>query len=215
MRFILGSKHWIRRPEFNLQVSSIIILSLSAPILIALLDPAKAKQLTTNLIPILTRSGLTPSSHPLLAMLRLHQEMLIADLSHSMSQEALDQAIQTAAKSSTGLSDTLPYGHPVRAIALVELGKLLAVDEPSPADHSANSQTQFPPSGPPRLKVAYETLLRARNELLIGFGKENEGGKLGQEVRETLVQLEKELGVWTEGIRNALEDVRASKTKSR
>lgn len=146
-------------------------------------------------------------------MLRLHQEMLIASLSQSTSQEALDQTIQTAAKYTTGLSDILPYGHPVRAVAVVELGKLLAVDEPSPVDQNANNQTRFPPSGPPRLKMAYETLLRARNELLIGFGKKNEGGRLGQEVRETLVGLEKELGVWVQGIRNALEDAHASRPK--
>lgn len=174
-------------------------------------DPAKATQLTTNIIPILTRAGLTPSSHPLLAMTRLHQELLISSLTTSMSQELLDQAIQTAAKYTTGLSDTLTYGHPVRAVALAELGKLLAVDEPAPMEQTASNQACFPPSGPARLKMAYETLLRARNELLIGFGTENEGGRVGREVREILVRLERELGIWTEGIRNALEDTRAAR----
>ncbi|KAJ3553381.1 hypothetical protein NM688_g3643 [Phlebia brevispora] len=173
-------------------------------------DPAKAKQLTTNLIPILTRAGLTPASHPLLAMMRVHQEMLLSSLPNSLTQEYLDQTIQTAAKYTSGLSETLPYGHPVRAIALVEFGKLLAVDEPSPPESGSGRPGYFPPSGPARLKMAYETLLRARNELLIGFGKENDGGRVGKELRDTIVRLEKELGVWTEGIRNALEDARAA-----
>lgn len=92
----------------------------------------------------------------------------------------------------------------MRGIALAELGKLLAVDEPSPL--SPPQTTSFPPSGPARLRIAYETLLRARNELLVGFGLENEGGEVGREVRANIVALEKELGVWATGIQNALED---------
>ena len=32
------------------------------------------------------------------------------------------------------------------------------------------------------------------------------GGQLGAEIREAIVRLEKELGIWTTGIRNVLED---------
>ena len=99
----------------------------------------------------------------------------------------------------------------MRAVALAELGKLLAVDEPSPLQDRSSIQGRFPPSGPDRLKMAYETLLRARNELLIGFGRGNDGGQVGKDIREILVCLEKELGVWTEGVRNALEDIRSVK----
>lgn len=178
-------------------------------------DMAKAKQLTTNMVPILTSAGLAPSCHPLLAMTRLHQELLVASLGSTFTQEALDETIRAAAKYSTGLGSILTYGHPVRAVALAELGKLLAVDEPSPPEENAASAAQFPPHGAARLKLAYQTLVQARSELTIGFGKANVGGQLGSEIREILVRLEKELGVWTEGIRNALEDAQLSKAKAK
>lgn len=169
-------------------------------------DDDKAKQLTTNMIRILVSADLPPSSHPLLGLLKLHQSLLVASFSDRISQELLDESIRIAAKHVAGLSAVLEEGHPVRGVVLAELGKLLAVDEPSPS--SPPQTTSFPPSGPTRLKIAYETLLRARNELLVGFGRENEGGEVGQDVRESIVALEKELGVWATGIQNALEDSR-------
>ncbi|TFY69850.1 hypothetical protein EVJ58_g175 [Rhodofomes roseus] len=175
-------------------------------------DPQKAKQLTSNIIPILNSAGLAPSCHPLLAMARLHQELLIASLPESMTQETLDDTIRTAARYAAGVSAILPVGHPVRGVALAELGKLLAVDEPSPPSNMAGSADRFPPSGSARLKLAHETLVRAREELLIGFGTDNGGGLVGREAREAIVRLEKELGAWTQGINNALEDVKATKT---
>jgi hypothetical protein len=93
-------------------------------------------------------------------------------------------------------------------MALAELGKALAVDEPAPKENvsAAAMSSTFPPSGPPRLKLAYETLVRARSELLIGFGKANDGGQVGQEIRESIVSLEKEIGVWSQGVRNVIQD---------
>jgi len=170
-------------------------------------DLSQAKRLTTNLIPILTSANLTSSCHPLLAMTRLHQSLLISSLPQGFSQDVLDETIRTAAKVVAGISDVLPKGHPVRGIALAELGKLLAVDEPTPSTPSLASQTKFPPSGPRRLQLAYETLVNARNELIIGFGVTNDGGKVGLEVREVVVSLEKELGIWKQRVRNVLEDM--------
>ena len=43
-------------------------------------DPAKARQLTSNVLPILTSAGVAPPAHPLLAMTRLHQELLVETL---------------------------------------------------------------------------------------------------------------------------------------
>lgn len=179
----------------------------------ACIDPAKTKHIVSNMIPILTSAKLTPSCHPLLAMTRLHQELLIAALSDSVTQDLLDDTIRTAARYSAGLTSVLPMGHPVRGVALAELGKLLAVDEPSPPEDisSPQNQSRFPPSGPARLKLAYETLVRARDELVIGFGTDNGGGLVGKEVREAIVRLEKELGAWTQGIKNVLEDTKAVK----
>ncbi|KAF7979261.1 hypothetical protein HWV62_42938 [Athelia sp. TMB] len=122
-----------------------------------------------------------------------------------MTQENLDEIIRTVTKASTGLSNILCEGHPVRGLALAELGKILAVDEPAPKT-DPRAAGVYPPSGPPRLKLAYDTLVKARGELLVGFGRANEGGQVGREVRETIVSLEKEIGVWSEGVRNVRRD---------
>jgi len=105
----------------------------------------------------------------------------------------------------TGLSAVFPPGHPTRALALAELGKLLAVDEPAPRPAAPGSST-FPPSGPARLRLACETLIRARDELLISFGERNDGGEVGREIREMVVRVERELAAWGQGVRNVMED---------
>lgn len=141
------------------------------------------------------------------------------------AQQILDDAIRAATRANTGLTQVLTYGHPVRGVSLAELGKLLAVDEPAPKNienGNVNSMPLppinsplYPPSGPNRLKLAQQTLVQARAELLVGFGGgKNEGGEVGREVRKQLVDVEKELGVWREGIRNALQDMPKEKKKS-
>ncbi|PPQ93755.1 hypothetical protein CVT25_008135 [Psilocybe cyanescens] len=222
-------------------------------------NPKKSIQLTTKLVPILVSVGLVPAAYPLLALSRLCASLLISHLLPADSnveevfspeiqaaqhgtptkhtpeeqQEALDDAIRAATRASSGLSQILTEGHPVRGVALAELGKLLTVDEPhptyieppikdaSPAGtpagaspspsplmmHSQLKAPPYPPSGPPRLKLAYETLVRARTELMIGFGSgKNEGGQVGQQVRQLAVDVEKELMVWKTGVKNALDD---------
>ncbi|KAF9525238.1 hypothetical protein CPB83DRAFT_870963 [Crepidotus variabilis] len=206
-------------------------------------DPQKTIQLTTNLVPILTSVGLVPAAHPLLGLSRLLTSLLIAYLpsyeagveeiqspeiqksqvsasilSPADIQEALDETVKAATRSCTGLSQILTQGHPVRGIALAELGKLLCVDEPSPKDLSrktgypSGSMTLGPfdaPSGPQRLKLAYDTLRQARAELMIGFGGgSNEGGEAGNGVRNLLVNLEKEMAVWKDGVKNVVQDAR-------
>ncbi|KAJ7487905.1 hypothetical protein FB451DRAFT_729135 [Mycena latifolia] len=175
-------------------------------------DPAKARQLTTNLIPILTSAGLTPASHPLLALTRLHQALLIAELPGTPTQALLDEAIVTATKAVNGLGSMLRYGHPVRGIARAELGKLLAVDEPAPRapGSAAEEALRYPPSGAKRLRLALDTLVQARAELGVGFGVPNEGGLVGRGVREDIVRLERELGMWKKGVEEALTDARAA-----
>lgn len=168
-------------------------------------DLPKAHQLTNNTIPILTSAKVLPSSHPLLALARLHQSLLLAAFPSNLTQDALDGLIRASFASVTGLSAVLPPGHPARALALAELGKLLAVDEPAPRPVTAGAAS-FPPSGPARLRLARETLIRARDELLISFGERNDGGEVGREVREMLVRLERELAAWDQGIRNVIED---------
>lgn len=125
------------------------------------------------------------------------------------AQQKLDDAIRAALRTSTGLSSLLVPGHPLRGLALAELGKLLSVDERVPkylAGSHSNGENQkgiFPPSGPARLRLARETLIRARSELMVGFGGANEGGEVSKEVREWLIRVEKELQVWTTGMQGA------------
>ena len=140
------------------------------------------------------------------------------------AQEALDEAIRAATHAFTGLSQILPEGHPARGVALAELGKLLCVDEPlpknaelrtlsSPPSFPPPQFTSYPPSGPERLKLAYGTLIQALSELKVGFGSgENEGGEVGRNVKKLTADVEKELSVWKEGIKDAFRDaVQAAK----
>ncbi|KAK0217419.1 hypothetical protein EDD85DRAFT_962065 [Armillaria nabsnona] len=172
-------------------------------------DPTKATQLTTKLIPILTSAGLTPSCHPLLGLTILHKSFLISSFPSPCTQEYLDDTIRVARKAITGLASIHREGHPVLGIALAELAKILAVDEPSPRE--TNGPGIYPPSGPPRLKLALDTFMRARNSLMIGFGIVNGGGEIGRHVREAIVSLEKEIGVWKQGVRNVLQDTPKTK----
>jgi hypothetical protein len=157
------------------------------------------------MIPILTSAKALPSSHPLLALTRLRQSLLLAAFPSNLTQDALDGLIRASSASVMGLNAVLPPGHPTRALALAELGKLLAVDEPAPRP-AAVGASAFPPSGPARLRLACETLIRARDELLISFGERNDGGEVGREVREMVVRVERELAAWGQGVRNVIED---------
>jgi len=122
------------------------------------------------------------------------------------AQQKLDDAIRAALRACTGLSSVLAPGHPLRGLALAELGKLLSVDERVPKylegsnGNGGNQRGIYPPSGPARLRLARDTLVRARSELMIGFGAVNEGGEVGKEVRKWLIRVEKELQVWTTGM---------------
>ncbi|KAJ7596939.1 hypothetical protein C8J56DRAFT_1001009 [Mycena floridula] len=169
------------------------------------LDKATAaKQLTSKLIPILISAGLTPSSHPLLALCSLHQSLLVHSFPEPLTQDHLNETIRASTRYTTGLRTLLGPGHPVLGVAEAEMGKLLAVDEPEPKEDGTNRE--YPPSGLPRLRLAQETLIQARNTLLIGFGEQNQGGEVGVQVRETLVHIEKEIQVWKQGVRNVMND---------
>lgn len=244
MLCVLGRRRWTRQRLYRSRVRIV-----STPIFTSLKnsppDPEKSIQLTTKLIPILISAGLVPGSHPLLALARLNASLLITHLPsapdpaveevHSPATQAnaptgpseaqalLDDAICAAARASAGLAQVLAEGHPVRGVALAELGKLLSVDEPDPAHAHAPVGPRngamgvapgYPPSGPPRVKLAYETLLRARAELVVGFGGDaNEGGTVGRGVREMAAELEKEMQVWAAGVKNVLDDQRGAERR--
>jgi hypothetical protein len=126
----------------------------------------------------------------------------------------LNDAIRATARAVSGLMSVFVEGHPVRGVALAELGKLLSVDEPSPLEpatstsNSAAAQSDaFPPSGAARLALAIDTLQRALKELMVGFGESTGGGDVGREVREDIVNLEREMGIWNRGVRNVRENM--------
>ncbi|KAK0183995.1 hypothetical protein F5146DRAFT_1076957 [Armillaria mellea] len=159
------------------------------------LDKATAVQFKGSLFLYSPLAGLTPSCHPLLGLTILHKSFLISSFPSTCTQEYLDDTIRVATKAITGLAGIHREGHPVLGIALAESAKILAVDEPSPRE--SNDPGIYPPSGPPRLKLALDMFVRARHSLMIGFGMVNEGGEIGRH---------KEIGVWKQGVRNVLQD---------
>jgi SET and MYND domain-containing protein len=123
-----------------------------------------------------------------------------------VAQRQLDDCVQTAAKVVAALSVVLREGHPVRGVALAELGKVLSVDEPAPPSLIENKEETsthetFPPHGEARLRLAGVTLVRASKELLIGFGNDGDGGEVGRDVRRLILDVERELTVWVGKIR--------------
>jgi hypothetical protein len=144
------------------------------------------------------------------------EDGILEDGATRSTQDHLDSTIRTARNSVEGLKMILPYGHPVLTVAITELGKLLAVDEPDPRDYRAlgvdtssipsSQSVSYPPSGPQRLQLAFNTLLEAKQSALIGFGIGNEGGEVGKDVRESLVRLEREIGAWKEGVERAVQE---------
>jgi hypothetical protein len=189
------------------------------------LDPQKAYSQATNCLSLLTAPAvaLRPTSHPVLALARLAVGLGIDMISkididagaksddvrsNELAQKVLDDTIRLADTSARALAELLERGHPVRAIALAELGRLFAVDEyhvPPTSARGSAIEPPFPPHGPARLKLAYTTLLRALEELRIGFGAADGGGEAGVAAREMIARLEKEMDIWRDGV-NRLRD---------
>ena len=188
------------------------------------LDLARAAKIAKNVISLLTSAGLANGSHPLLGLLRSHHYLLTTSLSLSAEaleqatpttsakaehQELLDDTIRTAVRVLQGLVEALPVGHPIRAVHLSELGLLCATDETAsnvPTLSLPTKEKVFPPTGAARLQLAINYLIEARKELLIAFGVGNGGGGVGEKIRETLIQLEAEMGIWKEGVKTAWKE---------
>ena len=145
-------------------------------------------------------------------MLRLHASLLIASgaLGAEGNGEFLDEAITVAFRAQAGMQDAFPSGHPVRGVALAELGKLLAVDVAAPTQGAiaqTGATTTLPPPGPARLRLAQQTLVRARAELLIGFGVVG-GAQMVKTVEEMIKMIERELQIWDSGVKNVADTYR-------
>jgi hypothetical protein len=168
-----------------------------------------------KLLPLVRAAGLTPGAHPLLALARMQQTLLLDTLGADGSGASIDDAVRNAAAVCAGLDAVLSHGHPVRALARAELGKLLAADEQSAAAVDTietktlavekSSTAAWPPSGLERVRLAIQVLAAAHKELLVGFGHTSEGGAVGREVRATIMRLESEMGVLKTGMRNLRE----------
>ncbi|KAG8707722.1 hypothetical protein FRC08_000329 [Ceratobasidium sp. 394] len=173
-------------------------------------NPEHAFKLTSNLIPLLSRF-FHVGAHPLLGLARLHLSLLISQL--ELNPHILDETIRAAARVSAGVTAIYPPGHPTRGIAYAELGKLLAADEyvppggkpleatPSQLDPKANvvwvaGDDDDVVRGFERLRMAHQSLMSSREELLLGFGYVNDGGAVGREVTELAKQLEREVAIW-------------------
>lgn len=204
-----------RLPLYRLQVyTNITILTFLFIDALHCKDPAKALNLTSHMIPLLDRTC-PPSSHPTLALLRLHQLLLVSSLASTSSSTGTpvqDEAIHATARAVAGLTAVLEEGHPARGVLIAELGKLLAMDEQpqpgtsSPSRINLSGQSEvFPPTGAARLELAIDTLKRARKELIIGFGESTEGGEVGVAMRDDIIALETELSIWRRAFSNNLQ----------
>ncbi|KAG8865437.1 hypothetical protein FRB97_004720, partial [Tulasnella sp. 331] len=120
-------------------------------------------------------------------------------LNPRLPKERVDQVCTIAARSLSAILVVFPDGHPVRGVALAELGKLLCVDVDEDAKGMEDLQNNAGPStmirdgfpaGAERLKLSRDALLRARTELRRGFG--GEGGEVAREVEESIRNIEKE-----------------------
>lgn len=168
-------------------------------------ESEQALRLTTNILSLITPFS-PPSAHPRLALMRLQQTLLISELRPQDGK--IDDIIRVSAQVVAGLCDLLPLGHPIRAVALAEFGKLLCVDEPALSEEE-QVRNSFPPRGYHRLVLAKDTLVRANNEVQIGFGPG--GGGLRDEVRAILENIDREMAVYRKGVTN----LRASATQKK
>ncbi|KAF8890645.1 hypothetical protein BD779DRAFT_1643693 [Infundibulicybe gibba] len=184
-------------------------------------DPQKALKLTTHLTPFLLSAGLTPASHPLLALSRLHQSFLIDSLSLLVTtksipkegngakeaQDILDEAIRTAVRNVAGLEGILPMGHPIRELHVRKPGVSWPWMSSQNINPKRGTECSIPAQRVSEATTGVGCSHKARDELLVGFGKVNEGGNAGREVRDQIAKLERELKYWNMGARAALADI--------
>ena len=188
-------------------------------------DFPQALRYITNSLALLRAFPLHIASDPLLALTRLYQTLLISKISSGSPPSSLeqqhardaevDEACRIAARNVASVSAILAYGHPVRAVALAELGKLLCVNVDPSVPSSASSSSRLIsgspsfgeetepgmpiPRGLARVELAIQVLLQARSEFQVGFGRDTGyggGGQAGRDVRGILQELERERDAW-------------------
>lgn len=87
-----------------------------------------------------------------------------------------------------------PPGHPLRAVLLATLGKLL-LHESTPCAPLLPRVSALPADRGVQLALAKQALVQALDEAKIGFGRAVDGGDVAREVRDALQTLEEEQAV--------------------
>lgn len=146
------------------------------------IDPQRALRQLSTLIPALIQL-VPPSSHPLLALLRLRALLL----SSSTDAAQRDLAVSSLALAHEGAEAVYPPGHPTLAIILSECGKLLSLE---PGDGTEVIPVNAVVS---RLTQAVLVLQKAVQACELGFGPG--GGIVGLEMRGLLQGCQGELGL--------------------
>lgn len=139
-------------------------------------------------------SALVPPSNTILWSL-MHAAHVLA-----IEQERFAEAAQLAfilcagmqARGGASSQSTLyPSGHPVRAVLLATLGKLL-VHETPPCPPLFPRAPTIPADRPVRLALAKQALVQALEESKTGFGNAVDGGDVAANIRDALHTLEQE-----------------------
>jgi SET and MYND domain-containing protein len=93
------------------------------------------------------------------------------------------------------MSALLPHGHPVRGIVLAELGKLLNLESsgesPETTGADAAALSFLPKDVKGRMALARETMIKALEELRVGFGKDD--GMVAKEMEMLVEGLTREM----------------------
>ncbi|WWD19917.1 hypothetical protein CI109_104389 [Kwoniella shandongensis] len=155
------------------------------------LDRAEALSSLSSLIPALL-ARLPPSSHPLLALLRLHALLL----NPPRTIPKLDLAISQLGLAFTGAQLAYPPNHPTIALIQAEYSKTLSYDQlhSQAAEQAADEDTQrkLQNEARRRLEASLGVMRDALKRLRLGMG--GEGGVTGMELEGLIRGLQVELG---------------------
>lgn len=155
-----------------------------------------------QLMPSIVKSLLDlmpPSSYPLSSLLRLQALLDCSPTPDGTSVVNPGRAIQATALAWKGMTEVYPAGHPSIGIALAELGKLLNLESDSKSFEQPLGQGRglvIPSSMIARRNLAQQTMIRAVEELQIGFGPT--GGLVANELRGLVQGLGHELTMYAQ-----------------
>ncbi|WFD03578.1 hypothetical protein MOBT1_002271 [Malassezia obtusa] len=168
--------------------------ALAAKTQTAMRGDAKGLPIADVLPTVYWLSTLVPPSNALLWTL-LHAAHVLA-----IEQQRFPEATQLALVLCAGMqapgarseqSTLYPLGHPLRAVLLATLGKLLLHESPPCAPLLARI-APLPSDRGVQLALAKQALIQALDEAKIGFGTAVDGGEVAADIRDALQTLEQE-----------------------